>query len=61
MSITVDGVARFLTSAEARDKLMKFHQYQGRMWAYLLKDSNPLIAEKFEILFSKTRIKFREC
>ena len=53
MSVTVEGVAKFLGNAEARDKLMKLHQYQGRMWMHLLKDSSPELSEKFGTIFSK--------
>ena len=52
MSVTVDGIAKFLNNSEGRDKLMKLHQYQGRMWMHLLKTSNPQLSGKFDIIFS---------
>ena len=53
MSITVDGIAKFLASAEARDKFMKLHQYQGRFWMDVLKKSNPQLSAKFDIVMSR--------
>ena len=52
MEISASKIVAVLNNSEGRDKLMKLHQYQGRMWKHLLQNSNPELADKADIIFS---------
>lgn len=55
MGVSVQQLVALINQTEARDKFMKIHQYQGRMWKHLLKDSNPELADKADIILSRQR------
>ena len=50
--VTLKQVVALINQTECRDKFMKIHQYQARMWKHLLEGSHPELAGKADILFS---------
>ena len=56
MSVSVKQLVSLINQTECRDKFMKIHQYQGRMWKHLLLASNPELADKADIIFSMIAI-----
>lgn len=56
MSVSVKQLVSLINQTECRDKFMKIHQYQGRMWKHLLTSTNPELADKADIIFSRTEV-----
>ena len=60
MTDTVKSITTLLNNSEGRDKFMKLHQYLARMFKDLTKDSNKELANRLDILFSRTFSDHRE-